>query len=70
MATNDRTPAGANGEGSGKSVCLAADTFQIAFRPHEIQTNRVLSRVAVSHSVASAIAALAYPQIDSWRGAR
>ncbi|GJE14441.1 hypothetical protein FOHLNKBM_5516 [Methylobacterium longum] len=70
MATNDRTPAGANGEGSGKSVCLAADTFQIAFRPLEIQTARVLSRVSVSDSVAAAIASLAYPQVDSWRASR
>jgi hypothetical protein len=70
MATNDRTPAGENGEGSGKSVCLAADTFQIALRPLEIQTNRVLSRVSVSHSVAATIASLAYPQVDSWRSAR
>lgn len=68
MAVNDRTPAGANGEGSGKGVCLGADTFQIAPRPLEIQTARILSRVSVSQSVAATIAALAYPRIDHWSG--
>ena len=68
MAQNDRTPAGANGEGSGKSVCLAADLFQISPRPSEIQTKRILSRIAVSQSVAATIAGLAYGSAERWSG--
>jgi len=69
MAVNDRTPAGANGEGSGKSVCLAADTFQIASTPAQVQIARLQKRFDFSPSVAAAVAALAYPQADTW-GAR
>ena len=67
MARNDRTPAGANGEGSGRSVCLGADTFQIAPRPLEIQTSRIRSRVAVSHAVAAVIASHAFGIAEGWR---
>lgn len=70
MATNDRTPAGANGEGSGKSVCLAADTFQIAPSPTEIQIARLRVRFDFSPSVAAVRAQHCYGVAESWRGAR
>ncbi len=70
MAQNSRTPAGANGEGSGNGVASQADTFQIAPHPREIQTNRVLGRIRVSRELATQIAALAYAVPENLRGAR
>lgn len=60
MTQNERTPAGANGEGSGSGVNVAADPAQIAPAPHEIQTARLRARFDFSPEVAAAIARLAY----------
>lgn len=65
-----RTPAAANGEGSGKSVCLAADTFQVAHRAAEIQTAHLRRRFNLSPAVAAVVAGLAYGQADCWRATR
>lgn len=69
MAQNVRTPAGANGEGSGKGVCLAADPFQIAPPRLEIQKNHLRSRFGLSPAVAAVVAALAYDAPENWRRA-
>ncbi|GEP00027.1 hypothetical protein GCM10007887_25440 [Methylobacterium haplocladii] len=67
MAQNNRTPAGANGEGSGKMSGLAADTFQLALAPREIQMARILSRFAFSPALAAAVADLVYSSIETGR---
>jgi hypothetical protein len=63
MAQNDRTPATGMARAL-ENVCLAADSFQIAPKPLEIQKRRLLSRYKVSPAVAEAIAALAYGTLD------
>jgi hypothetical protein len=66
MARNVRTPAGGNGEGSGKSVSLVGDTFQIAPSPHEIQSNRLRSRYGLTAEMAATVAAMVYGQPEHW----
>lgn len=66
MARNVRTPAGANGEGSGKSVGLVGDTFQIAPHHSEIQSNRLRSRYGLTPEMAAIIAAMAYGKPEHW----
>lgn len=65
MAQNDRTPAG-QGEGSGKSVGLVGDTFQIAPHRSEIQTNRLRSRYGLTPEMAAIVAAMAYAVPEHW----
>jgi len=68
MAQNVRTP-GAGTPRALENVCLAADSFQIAPKPLEIQKRRLLSRYKVSPAVAEAIAALAYGTLNQGGGA-
>ncbi|MCP1551642.1 hypothetical protein J2W76_004966 [Methylorubrum zatmanii] len=66
MARNVRTPAGANGEGSGKSVGLHGDTFQIAPHRSEIQSNRLRSRYGLTPETAALVAAMVYAVPEHW----
>ena len=50
------------------NVASQADTPEIAPDAHEIQTARLRARYDFSPSLASAVAALIYPQVDSWQG--
>jgi hypothetical protein len=68
MAQNVRTP-GAGTPRALENVCLAADSFQIAPKPLEIQKRRLLSCYKVSPAVAEAIAALAYGTLNQGGGA-
>ena len=64
MAQKDRTLATGMARAL-ENVCLAADTFQIAPKPLEIQKRRLLSRYNLSPALAAAIAALAYNTLDN-----
>lgn len=64
---NARTPAAANGEGSGKNVSLVGDSFHVAHRTAEIQTAHLRRRFNLTPAVAAVAAGLAYGQADSWR---
>ena len=66
MARNVRTPAGGNGEGSGKSVSLVGDTFQIAPSLHEIQSNRLRSRYGLTPETAALVARLCFDTPEHW----
>lgn len=66
MARNVRTPAGANGEGSGKSVSLVGDTFQIAPHRSEIQSNRLRSRYGLTPETAALVARLCFETPEHW----
>lgn len=67
MARNVRTPAGGNGEGSGKGVSLVGcDTLQIAPHHSEIQRNRLRSRYGLTAEMAATVAAMAYGQPEHW----
>ena len=63
-------PATGMARASGNVFVGTIDASQIAPRPLEIQTKRVLSRIAVSQSVAAAIAQLAYGCPEGWRNAQ
>ena len=64
MAHNDKAPATGMARAL-ENVCLAADSFQIAPKPLEIQKRRLLSRYKLSPAVAEAIAAHAYGSLDA-----
>lgn len=68
MAQNNRTPAGANGRGSGNGVASQADTFQIAPEPHEIQMRHLARRYGLSPAIAAALATHAYGVCEGWGG--
>ena len=67
---NARTPAGANGEGSAKSVSLVGDTLHVAHTTPKIQTDYLRQRFALSPSVAAVIAGLAFTAPETWRAGR
>jgi hypothetical protein len=67
MAQNVRTPAGVNGEGSGKGVSLVGcDTLQIAPHTSEIQSNRLRSRYGLTPEMAAVVAAMVYGKPEHW----
>lgn len=51
-------------------VASQADITEIAPALSEIQIARLRKRFDFSPALAGVVASLAYPQIDSWRGAR
>lgn len=67
MAQNDRTPATGMARAL-ENVCLAADNFQIAPKPLEIQKRRLLGRYKLSPAVAEAIAVHAYGSFEAGGG--
>ena len=66
MARNVRTPARANGGGSGKGVSLVGDTFQIAPHRSEIQNNRLRSRYGLTAETAALVARLCFDTPEHW----
>ena len=68
MAYNEKTPAGANGEGFQNVAVGTADGIQIAPRPLEIQTFRLRHRFGLSAAVAAVVAAHAYAVPEIWGG--
>jgi hypothetical protein len=70
MAYNVKTPAGGTAGAFGKGVDFAADTPEIAPTPQQVQIARLRKQFVFSPALAGAVAALAYPHVDSWRGAR
>ena len=68
MARNEGTPSAGRRTGAPGSVVFAGDTSEISPNPSEIQIRRLRARFDFSPSVAATIAALAFPQVDSWRG--
>ncbi|SDO58994.1 hypothetical protein SAMN05216360_1292 [Methylobacterium phyllostachyos] len=63
---NGRTPAAANGEGSGRNVGLVGDTFHVAHRTAEIQTARLRRRFALSPALAAEIAQHLHAVPEHW----
>lgn len=60
MPKNVRSPAGGTAGPLGNVFVGTVDSFQIAPRPTEIQTQRIARRFGFSPAVAATIAALAY----------
>ena len=67
---NAETPAVGTAGASGKGVGFQRDTTEIASHPSQVQIARLQKRFDFSPSVAAAVAALAYPQVDSWQVVR
>lgn len=68
---NVKTPGAGRRTGAfGNSVVFAADATEIAPTPEQVQIARLRKQFDFSPALAGVVAALAYPQVDSWRGAR